>query len=102
MLFLNSIKDNTTYINVVIQQSGKKMLLYFCQSLSHRLLKTPVSLRKTSVGSFIDMCREYASLLIPGQVFNPLSKPGILAAKLLDNKPGLALFSFYKKISRGK
>jgi hypothetical protein len=102
MLFLASIKDNNKEINTAIQQNGKKMLLYFCQSLSHRLLKTPVSLRQTSVDLFIDKCREYASLLIPGQSFNPLSKPGILAAKLLDNKPGLAFFSFYKKITGGK
>ncbi len=102
MLFLDSIKDSNKDINTVIQQSGKKMLLYFCESLSHRLLKTPTSLRKTSVSSFIEKCREYASLLIPGQAFNPLGKPGILAAKLLDNKPGLALFSFYKKITGGK
>lgn len=101
MLFLNSIKDNNTEINTAIQQSGKKMILYFCESLSHRLLKTPVSLRQTSVGSFIDKCREYARLLIPGKPFHPLSKPGILAAKLLDNKPGLALFSLYKKITGG-
>ncbi|MDZ4809606.1 MAG: glycosyltransferase [Bacteroidota bacterium] len=102
ILFLNSIKGGNNDINAVIQQNGKKMLLYFCQSLSHRLLKTPKGLRKTSVGSFIAKCREYAKLLIPGQAFNPLSKPGILAAKLLDNKPGLALFSAYKKITSGK
>ena len=101
MLFLNSIKDNKD-INTVIQQSGKKMLLYFCESLSHRLLKTPVNLRQASVGLFINKCREYASLLIPEQAFNPLGKPGILAAKLLDNKPGLVIFSFYKKITESK
>ncbi|MEI2738064.1 MAG: glycosyltransferase [Chitinophagaceae bacterium] len=102
MLFLSSIKDSNKEINTVIQQSGKKMLLYFCESLSHRLLKTPVSLRQTSVGLFIAKCREYANLLIPDQAFNPLAKPGILAAKFLDNKPGLVLFSFYKKITAGK
>lgn len=102
MLFLNSIKDGNKDINAVIQQSGKKMLLYFCQSLSHRLLKTPIGLRQTSVGAFIAKCREYANLLIPGQAFHPLNKPGILAAKLLDNKPGLAVFSVYKKITGGK
>ena len=101
ILFLNSIKDSNKDINIVILQSGKKMLLYFCESLSHRLLKTPVNLRETSVGSFIDKCRGYAKLLIPEHSFNPLSKSGILAAKLLDNKPGLALFSFYKKITGG-
>lgn len=101
MLFLNSIKSEKN-INAVIQMSGKKMLTYFCESLSHRLLKTPKSFRNTSVSSFIAKCREYASLLIPDQPFHPLSKPGILAAKLLDNKPGLALFSIYKKITGEK
>lgn len=98
MLFLNDIKGTNTEINSVIQKSGKRMLYYFCQSLSHRLLKTPGNLRKTTVSSFIGKCREIAALLLPGQSFKPLLKPGILAAKLLDNKPGLAFFSIYKKL----
>ena len=98
MIFLSQLKTINKDVDRVILKSGKKMILYFCQSLSHRLLKTPLSLRSTSVAGFVNKCRGYAKLLIPNQSFNPLAKPGILMARLLDNKPGLVLFSFYKRI----
>lgn len=102
MLFLNQIKKDNIKMEEVIRGSGKKMLLYFCESLSHRLLKTPANIRETSVSSFINKCREYARLLIPDQSFRPLVRQGILAAKLLDNKAGLSLFGLYKKLRPGK
>lgn len=97
--FLSEQQSKSKEIDDVIQQSGKKMLLYFCESLSHRILKTPVNLRITSVSVFIGKCQQYAKLLIPGQSFNPLANPRILAAKLLDNRIGLKIFSFYKKMT---
>lgn len=98
LFFLNEFKATHKDIDRVIQKSGKKMILYFCQSLSHRLLKTPLVLRSTTVGAFIKKCKEYAELLIPDQRFSPLTKPGIFMAKLLDNRIGLAMFSLYKRI----
>lgn len=98
MYFLNDLKGVDPKIVTVLNEKGKTMLLYFCRALSHRLLKTPRSSRTTTVSSFISQCRSYARLLIPGQSFTPLRKPAILAAKLLDNKPGLFLFSLYKKL----
>jgi glycosyltransferase involved in cell wall biosynthesis len=102
MIFLSQLKTINKDVDTVILKSGKKMILYFCQSLSHRLLKTPLSLRSTSVAGFVNKCKGYAKLLIPNQSFSPLAKPGILMARLLDNKPGLVLFSFYKRISDRK
>jgi glycosyltransferase involved in cell wall biosynthesis len=98
VLFLTGIKEQNQNIKAVIDQYGKRFLLYFCQSLSHRLLKTSASARKTSVGAFIKKCRGYAQLLIPDQSFRPLAKPKILAAYLLDNAVGLKLFRLYKKL----
>ena len=99
MLFLAGLKAVHPQIAKAIEKDGKTMLLYFCESLSHRLLKTDRKLRKTSVAVFIDKCRHYAALLIPGQSFQPMSKPRILAAYLLDNRVGLKLFSLYKKMN---
>lgn len=99
MLFLKGLKDRDSDIAAAIRLHGRSMLLYFCQSLSHRLLKTSPGLRKTSIRSFISECRHYAGLLIPEQSFRPMLKPGVLAAYLLDNKPGLKLFALYKKIT---
>jgi len=99
MLFLNDVKEQDIDIASTIDRYGKEMLLYFCQSLSHRLLKTNKIIRKTSISAFINECRHYAELLIPGQSFSPLLKPGILTADLLDNTVGLKLFGLYKKLT---
>jgi len=99
MLFLAGLKAKDEKISAALEQHAKKMLLYFCESLSHRLLKTDKKLRKTTVGAFVRECRGYAAMLIPGQPFRPMLKPKIFAAWCLDNPPGLALFSLYKKIT---
>ncbi len=96
--FLCSLKLTHPKIETVIKNKGKDFLLNFCQSLSHRLLKTPSVLRKTSVMEYIKKCNSYAEVLIPNQSFYPLLKPKILAAFLLDNKWGLKIFRIYKLI----
>ena len=102
MLFLAALKGTDPAISATIEQYGKKMLLYFCESLSHRLLKTPLNLRQTTVGNFINKCRHYASLLLPGQRFCPLCKVRIFAAWALDNPLGLTVFKVFKKLYPGK
>lgn len=99
MHFLAGLRAGNGQIAEAIEKDGKQMLLYFCESLSHRLLKTDRKLRKTSVAAFIERCRSYAAMLIPEQRFQPLAKPRILAAYLLDNAVGLTLFSLYKKVN---
>ncbi len=96
--FLAGLRNNNKALASTIDQHGKRMLLYFCQSLSHRLLKTPKKMRKTTVGEFINKCRRLAKDFIPGQSFKPMAKPGILAAYLLDNAAGIKLFGLYKKL----
>lgn len=98
MSFLGEIKNKDNKIAAAIEEHGKKMLLYFCESLSHRLLKTAKQDRVTTVGQFIGHCKAYAKQLIPGQTFSPLTKPRILAAWLLDNPVGLPLFRLGKKM----
>jgi glycosyltransferase involved in cell wall biosynthesis len=95
--FLAGLRSGNPKIAAVLDRYGKQMLLYFCESLSHRLLKTALTKRHTRVGVFINKCRQYANLLIPGQSFHPMLKPRILLAALLDNKPGIAVFNFIKK-----
>ena len=100
MRFLSALRDTDSSIAVTLNRHGKAMLYDFCESLSHRLLKTPVRNRKTKVGIFIEQCRMHARSLIPGQRFSPLTKPGIFAAWVLDNPPGRALFSLIKNRRR--
>jgi hypothetical protein len=99
MLFLGKIRGEDSRISATIEQYGKRMLLYFCESLSHRLLKTSKKDRVTTVGQFIHHCKAYAQMLIPARSFRPLLKPRIFAAWLLDNPLGLPLFRVVKKIS---
>jgi glycosyltransferase involved in cell wall biosynthesis len=95
--FLAGLRKTHKKIALVLDRYGKQMLLYFCESLSHRLLKTPCSQRRITVTQYINKCRQYAALLIPAQSFKPLLRPRILLAALLDNKPGLFIFNRIKK-----
>ena len=72
-------------IKMITERYGKTMMLYYCESLSHRLLKTPRNQREIVVSDFIDKCRHYAEILIPGQAFDPAKEFRIRIAKQLDN-----------------
>ena len=71
-------------IKEVIERYGHDFLIYFCQSLSHRILKTPFNKRTIRVGKFIKQCDEMAKTLIPKQRFEPLKIFKIKIAKQLD------------------
>ncbi|MDQ6763298.1 MAG: glycosyltransferase, partial [Bacteroidota bacterium] len=86
-------------IKMITERYGKTMLLYYCESLSHRLLKTPRNQREIIVSEFIEKCNKYAALIIPGQDFNPLKKIKINVARILDNTAaGRNIFLLFKKI----
>ena len=97
-LFLSTLlKDKK--IKKAIEAIGHKFLMYFCQSLSHRILKTPLNNRKIKVGEFIEQCHQVAALLIPNQTFKPLNIFKIKIAKQLDdNKILSSLFRSVKRI----
>ncbi len=97
--FLAGLRVKHAAIATVLDRYGKQFLLYFCESLAHRLLKTPAAQRTTTVAQYIRNCRKYADALIPGQRFEPLRKPRILLALMLDNKPGVFIFNGIKKIT---
>lgn len=93
--FLNEMLNKDAKIKQVIQRYGKGFLLQYCESLAHRLLKTPVNKRNISVSSFIEKCRHYAALLIPGQEFEPERVFRIKIARQLDST-AIGRFLFYK------
>lgn len=99
--FMAALRKEHVQVKNVIEKYGHGMLMYFCESLSHRLLKTPLAKRKTNVNEFIDKCKVYASLLIPGQKFEPLRKFRIgIAGKLDSSKLGRSVFNIYKKLTK--
>lgn len=88
-------------INETVKRYGKGMLVYYCESLSHRLLKTPLTQRNLRVSDFLKKCRYFASLLIPDQAFEPMKIFRIRIAAQLDNYyAGRKLFMTLKKIQK--
>ena len=98
LLFIVDRCKTNDKIKWVTERYGEKMLMYYCESLSHRLLKTPRSQRRITVNEFIEKCKRYAEILIPEQKFNPLKRFKIRIAKQLDNSAlGRNIFLFIKK-----
>lgn len=83
----------------VVKEYGGAYLMFFCKSLSHRILKTPLHLRKIKVSDFIEKCRSFARLWVPGETFEPMKKFEInIAAKLDTFAFARKLFLLYKKL----
>jgi glycosyltransferase involved in cell wall biosynthesis len=101
MEFIKMLIPADDSIREVVERYGKDMLYYFCEALSHRLLKTPVRLRQVSVSEFIKKCKCYAEEIIPGQDFQPLQKFRIRIADRLDRSfMSRNIFYLYKKLIR--
>lgn len=94
--YLTSLRIENN-IASVIDKNGKFFLMYFCESLSHRILKTKKSNRKITVIEFVATCRNLSKIFIPNCDFRPYRRMRIVAAVLLDNKLGRQLFSFFRK-----
>jgi len=96
--FIKSWMTKDDKIKISVENYGKQMLIFYCESISHRLLKTDPKLRNISVGGFIKECRNYASMLIPGQKFFPESKLKVMLAKIFDHSSTTRkLFIYFKK-----
>lgn len=85
-------------IKMVSERYGKRFLMYFCEALSHRVLKTPRDQRQITVRNLIKKYKNYATHLIPDQDFDPEKKFRINIAKVIDSTVvGRELFFFLKK-----
>jgi glycosyltransferase involved in cell wall biosynthesis len=103
MDYLNEFKTTSGEINEVIRKYAPGYISYYCSSLSHRLLKTPVAQREgMTVHEFIEECRKYADKLSPGSNFEPEKQFKIRLARQIDDnsilRNAFLLFKkFYKK-----
>jgi glycosyltransferase involved in cell wall biosynthesis len=84
ILFLTEMKLNHSSVRDTCDSHGHRFMMYFTQSLSHRLLKTAENQRKLSVLAFVKRCNELASSFIPNKSFHPLWKWSVMAAVLFD------------------
>ena len=86
-------------IKQVSERYGKRFLLYFCEALSHRVLKTPRDQRQVTVKNLIEKYKTYATRLVPGQNFEPGKKFSVKIAQVLDSSiVGRELFLLLKKL----
>ena len=96
--FLTTFQQSQPGIAQAVKTDGKRFLLYYCESLSHRLLKSPLSSRNTRVQEFVETCKSLAKTFIPGQTFEPEKVFRIKLAIMLDNsRPGRFVFQLAKK-----
>lgn len=96
--FLKEAIQKDPFVREVVTRYGKQFLFYYCESLSHRLLKTPVTDRTLTVTDFVKKCESYAADLIPGQSFRPVEVFRIKIAMQLDQSVlGRNIFKIYKK-----
>lgn len=96
--FLKVAIQKDPLVKEVVTRYGKRFLLYYCESLSHRLLKTPVASRTLTVTDFVKKCESYAADIIPGQAFRPEEVFRIKIAMQLDQSVlGRNIFKIYKK-----
>jgi hypothetical protein len=82
--FMDSFRKTSPEVDYVINRYGYSFLLKYCEGLSHRLLKTPITNRKLSVDQLLDKFRQYAKLLVPTATFEPEKVKRIQYASMLD------------------
>lgn len=103
MDFLTQFKAKNKQSSIVIEDCITDYILYYCRSLSHRLLKTPVNERaEMTVARFINNCIKYNSLLTDKKQLQPEQQFNIRFAKIVDNnfitrKLYLIFRKFYNK-----
>ncbi len=100
--FLAELKAQHKELAEVIVQYGTGFIHHHCRSFSHRMLYTPQHLRgATTVQSFIQKCKEYAVLLVPGpgNDYQPEADKKLLLARWIDSSSLLRkLFLLVKKL----
>ena len=99
MDFLIAYKTNHHQSATVIKEYICPYILYYCRSLSHRLLKTPFKERnEITVSGFINNCIKYNGMLASTHTLNPLQQVNIRYAKFIDNNFILRrLYLLFKK-----
>lgn len=82
--FLENLLHKNAGVKQAINNNFYDFLMYNCESLSHRILKTPKALRNVKVTDFVLECKRLAKQLIPKMDFKPERKLKIWAAIQLD------------------
>ncbi len=97
--FIADLMKTNNEVRDVVEKYGNTLLLFYCQSLSHRLLKMPKDKRSIKVQDFIEKCTVAAKKLGLENQFKPGKVFKIEIARLIDNNAwSRYLFQAYKGI----
>jgi glycosyltransferase involved in cell wall biosynthesis len=83
--FLEEMVKKDANIAHTVRLYGNDLLLYYCESLSHRMMKTDPVKRSLNVSDFINKCREAAGRLGLSDVFTPEKVKRIKWAVQIDS-----------------
>jgi glycosyltransferase involved in cell wall biosynthesis len=98
--YLKELADQDEALNKIIRANIISYMNYYCRSLTHRLLKTPVSQREGwTIESFIRKCKEFAGILVPGNDWDPYAQSNIRLARRIDNNTALrSLYLLFRRV----
>jgi len=97
--FIADLMKTNEDVRTVVEKYGNTLLLFYCQSLSHRLLKTPKQQRSIRVKDFIERCKIAAGKLGLENQFKPGKVFKIEIARIIDNNAwSRYLFQTYKGV----
>ena len=97
--FIADLMKTNNEVRDVVEKYGNTLLLFYCQSLSHRLLKMPKDKRSIKVQDFIEKCTVAGKKLGLENQFKPGKVFKIEIARLIDNNAwSRYLFQAYKGI----
>ncbi|HEY2722540.1 MAG TPA: glycosyltransferase [Chitinophagaceae bacterium] len=98
--YLVAIRKTDTELATVIEKYSVSFIEFYSKGLAHRLLRTPKQKREgETVASFLQSCKTYADILVPGNNFDPYRKYSVKLARQIDsNFFTRSLFLLLKKI----
>lgn len=86
LLFLKDLAVSDNKKKDIVKNFAPGFIQTHCQSLAHRLLRTPIPERDgKTVASFITKCKQWTDQLAPENQFEPLAVPPIRMAKQIDD-----------------
>ena len=100
MNFLKNLKAGNSELTSTIEKYIPSYIEYYCRSLSHRLLKTPVEKRNgMTVSAFIIECKKYNDIISDKATSLSTLQFNIRLAKFIDSNLFLRkLYLLFRKI----
>jgi glycosyltransferase involved in cell wall biosynthesis len=102
LIYLEGMSRVDTKYKEVIENNANKFILHYCQSFTHRILRTPGKRQEFTVKNVIRKSKKYIDLLSPGKKIQPLFSLPIFAAFIIDsNNITRNLFLQFKRFFPG-